>query len=228
MPRWLKITWVCTATALLGLAVWGCCGLTAHIIIAVDRLGDAGAGLAQTAAKLNGKHGTIAMLNEDVGASKSLIIHADLVARHEQQSLSTWDQRGSDLFNNVNGAVTDLRGTFNATAGTATAATELIAESADTVRILNDPRKGLPATLDNANGVANDLRALTPELQRTATASANTMEHVNGIAADGQKVATHYEQIIDNPKKYPWYLRMLPSIVRVAIEAGIDKWASSQ
>ena len=228
MPRWLKITWVCTATALLGLAVWGCCGLTAHIIIAVDHLGDAGTGLAQTAAKLNGKHGTIAMLNEDVGASKSLIIHADLVARHEHQSLSTWDQRGSALFNNVDGAVTDLRGTFNATAGTATAATELIAESTDTVRILNDPRKGLPATLNNANGVANDLRALTPELQRTATASANTMEHVNGIAADGQKVATHYEQIIDNSKKYPWYLRMLPSIVRVAIEAGIDKWASSQ
>lgn len=228
MPRWLKIAIGITATALLGVAVWGCCGLTKHIIMAVDRFGDAGAGLAQTAAKLNGKHGTIAMLDEDAGAAKSLIIHADLVARHEQQSLNTWDQRTTELFNNVNGGITDLRGTVNAATGTANAATGLLSESTNTVRILNDPRKGLPATLDNANGAVTDLRKLTPELQRTALASANTMEHVNGIAGDGHKVADHYEQIIDNPKKYPWYIRMLPETVRVAVEAALDKWAMSK
>lgn len=228
MPGPLKIAIGVTATVLLGLAVWGCCGLTRHIIVAVDRFGDAGAGLAQTAAKLNGKHGTIAMLDEDAGASKSLIIHADLVARHEQQSLNTWDRRTTELFNNVNGGVTDLRGTVKAATGTANAATGLLSESTDTVRTLNDPRTGLPATLGNANGAVTDLRKLTPELKRTATASANTMEHVNGITGDGQKVADHYEQIIDNPKKYPWYIRMLPSMARVAVEAALDKWAMSK
>lgn len=97
MRRFAAVYLLSLLTALCGLAAWGCFGLCGHAIAAVDKLGDAGAGLAQTAGKLNGKHGTIAMLDEDVGAGKSLIVHADLVARHEQQQLTVWDARGSEL-----------------------------------------------------------------------------------------------------------------------------------
>ena len=55
------------------------------------------------------KNGTIAELDKTILSVKSLIVHADLVARHEQQQLSAWDERGATLFNNVNGAVTDTR-----------------------------------------------------------------------------------------------------------------------
>lgn len=216
------ITVCLTVAALLGLAVWGCCGLTQHAIIALDhwsaaadKLSDAGAGLTQVAAHLNDpQKGTIKMLDEDVGATKSLIVHADLITRHEQQSLTTWDQDGAALFANLNGGVTDLRGTVNAATGTLHESQQVIA--------------AMRPVVVNANGAVTDLRALTPEFERTATATANAAEHGNGIAADGQKVADHYEQLIDNPKKYPWYIRMLPDTVRVAVEAGLDKWAMSK
>lgn len=228
MRRTLQIVVGVTIAALLGLAVWGCFGLTRHLIVAVDKFGDAGAGLAETTAKLNGKHGTIAMADEDVGAVKSLIIHADLVARHEQQSLATWDADGTLLFTNLNGGVTDLRGTINAATKTTDAATELTqaltadAKTADTTIAAAQP------VLIDIDGAARDLRAITPEVKRTATATADTMGHVDGIAADGQAVADHYTQIIINPKKSPWYIQMLPSAIRVAIEAALDKWSMSK
>jgi hypothetical protein len=57
------------------------------------------------------KNGTIAEVDKLVLGSKSLVVHADLVARHEQQQLTTWDAHGETLFNNVNGVVSDVRGT---------------------------------------------------------------------------------------------------------------------
>ncbi len=134
MRRAVTIYALTVMTALLGLAAWGCCGLARHIIVAVDRLGDAGAGLAETAAKLNGPHGTIAMADEDAGAAKSLIVHGDLVARHEQQQLTAWDERGTVLFANLNGGVSDLRTTITAAAGTARAATATLGEGQRTLR----------------------------------------------------------------------------------------------
>ena len=229
MRRAVTIYALTLATALAALTVWGCCGFVRHAIVAVDKLGDAGAGFAQTAARLNDpQKGTIKMLDEDVGATKSLIVHADLITRHEQQSLDTWDRDGAALFANANGAITDLRGSAKAATGTLNAATGTLNASQQIIAAM--------APIEtNANGAITDLRALTPELQRTATASANMMEHtdntmmhVEGITGDGQKVADHYEQIIDNPKKSPWYIQMLPSTIRVAVEAALDKWAMSK
>ena len=148
-------------------------------------------------------------------------MHADLITRHEQQSLDTWDRDGAALFANANGAITDLRGSAKAATGTLNAATGTLNASQQIIAAM--------APIEtNANGAITDLRALTPELQRTAAGTANTMEHVNGIAGDGQKVADHYEQIIDNPKKSPWYIQILPSTIRVAVEAALDKWAMSK
>lgn len=233
MYTWLKTVLGVTVATLLALSVWGCFGVARHLIVAVDKLGDAGEGLAGTAARLNDpQKGTIKMLDEDVGATKSLIIHADLVARHEQQSLNTWDDRVASIFDNINGGVTDLRGTIQAATGTvsavqgtANASTDLLTEAAKSFRTLNDPSAGLAATLANANGGITDLRTLTPEVKRTVTASANTMEHVNGIAGDGHKVADHYEQVIDNPKGSPWYIRALPDTLRIAAQAAIDHYS---
>lgn len=191
-------------TVALGLAAWGCAGLTRHAIVAVDQVGDAAKGISQTAALLNGKHGTIAMANEDVGAAKSLIVHGDLVARHEQQQLTTWDVRGTELFNNVNGAVTDLRGTV-------TASTGLVQEATKTAQTLNDPKTGIGVTLAETNKTI-------PEIHRTATAAANTLENTAQVTKDGAKVADHLEQTIDHPKKSPWYIRWLPQSVQTAID----------
>ena len=127
--------------ALLALTVWGFFGLNRHLIVAIDQCGDAATGIEQTTAALSGKHGTIAMVDEDAGAAKSLIVHADLVARHEQQSLNAWDTNGTVLFNNINGTVTDLRGTVNAS-------TDLVKAATQTAQIMNN---GLPVTLAEVN-----------------------------------------------------------------------------
>jgi len=161
MRRVVTIYALAITTALAALAVWGCCGLMRHVIVAVDKFGDAGAGLAQTTAHLNAPHGTIAMIDEDAGASKSLIIHADLVARHEQQQLNTWDERGTALFDNANGAVTDLRATINAGTKTEDAATETLTQTTATVA---------------------DLRTMLPDLKRAMDNTADLTQHTDGIA----------------------------------------------
>jgi len=57
------------------------------------------------------KNGTVAEVDKLILGLKSLTVHADLVARHEQQQLTTWDDHGEKLFNNVNSVVSDVRGT---------------------------------------------------------------------------------------------------------------------
>ena len=177
--------------ALLGLAVWGCCGLTRHVIVAVDKIGDAGsnlaeagAGIAQASARINGPHGTIAMMDEDAGAAKGLIVHADMAARHEQQQLTTWDARGADLFANLNGGVTDLRTTVNAIAQTASAATgTAIAASAT----LGEGQRTLAAfqpLLGHSDATVADMDALLRD-----RAIHRTFDHVESITASGDKIA---------------------------------------
>lgn len=162
-------------TALCGLAVWGCFGLNKHAIVAFDNLSAAGAGLTQTAQYLNDPDkGTIKMIDEDAGAAKSLIIHADLVARHEQQQLNTWDARGTELFNNANGAVTDLRGVF--TSGKAT-----LDQATETLKIINDPKTGLRVVLEHTDGTIQDLGSLTPDIKRATKGLADTSEQTAGI-----------------------------------------------
>lgn len=180
-------------TALLGLTVWGCFGLTNHIITAVDKLGAAGVGLELTADKLNGPHGTVAMLDEDVGAAKSLIVHADLTARHEQQQLTTWDARGAVLFDNLDGTVNDLRGTIKAITRTSDAATTTLDETQNTVAALNPLLAGSTKTITDLDTLVAD-----PSIVRT-------LDHVQSMTASGDKIAAdaafETDKLVHPPKK---------------------------
>lgn len=225
MFRAVRIALGITAIALLGLTVWGACGLTKHIIVAVDKLGDAGAGLAQTTARLNGPHGTITMADEDVGAAKSLIVHADLVARHEQQQLSVLDQRGTDLYHNLNGALTDLRGTIHAATGSVTAATET-ANAA--TRALGEGQRSIAAAqpvLGEVEAAVKAFRDMTPDIDRAVKGSADTAEQTAATMGDVHKVADHFEKEIDDPHKRPWYIRILPATAQDAVQALFTKWS---
>jgi hypothetical protein len=175
--RSLHVLIAVVIAALLGLSVWGCLGLTHHIIVAVDKFGDAGSGLSETTAKLNGPHGTITMMDEDVGAAKSLIIHADLAARHEQQQLTTWDARGATLFSNLDGGVTDLRTTVNAAAQTANAATATLSEGQRTLAALQP-------VLGQSSATVADFDALLKD-----QAIHRTFDHVESITASGDRIA---------------------------------------
>jgi hypothetical protein len=203
MRRALILAAFSALAALLGLAVWGCVGVTHHLVIAIDRLGDAGMSITQTAAKLNGPHGTIAMTDEDVGAAKSLIIHADLVARHEQQSLGAMDAGASEITQNLNATVLDLRKTILTANGTAAAA-------GDTLRAAQPALGALAATENAATRSLNDLDARIddPRVGDLLESLRSGVTSANAITADARRVAD------DATAKYfkptPWYRKVLP------------------
>jgi len=60
---------------------------------------------------------TIVLADKLINESRSLVVHTDLVARHEQQQMSTWDGHGQVLFDNLNGGVVDLRSTIQTATG---------------------------------------------------------------------------------------------------------------
>ena len=218
MRRFL-ITVCLIASALLGLTVWGCCGLTEHAIVAIDHWGDAGSGLKETAAKLNDpQKGTIKILNEDADSAKEVITRFGLVARHEQHQLTTWDDRGTELFNNADGAITDLRGTIRSAGKTADAATGA----------LNAAQGAITAAkpvLDDTDATIKKIQAMTPDIARAAKGTADTAQETAGTMGDVHKVADHVEQAIDNPAKRPWYIKILPKTMQAAVQALLERWA---
>lgn len=145
--------------------------------------------------KINSPTGTLVLTNKAVNEFRSLIVHADLVARHEQQQLTTWDTRGKILFDNLNGGVTDLRGTVQSLGKTANAATGVLDEGRKTLSIVNNPETGLPELEDNSNGAINDLRNylrskavqdLPVQTDRFLKAGAGTMENIQSMSEDGK------------------------------------------
>ena len=240
--RRLTILACVVGTALLSLAVWGCFGLSRHIIVAIDKWGDAGAGVTATLVKVNAPCkaikgqkltaldlkdcGTLASFEASLRTFRGTMGVIETVANHEQNQLTVWDQRGQELFGNVNGGVTDLR-TAIVQAGDSA---ERIGDTADAgTRLVNKLRKevaneehGVGATLANVNDAVSDVRSTMPDIRRITTAAAGTAEHVEGVAGDGHKVADHYEKVIDNPKKKPLWMRLLPIGAQVAIRAYLD------
>lgn len=216
-----RLEWYVAAvvTVVLGLAVWGSFTLTHHVNAALDSVTNAGNAATAAATRINGPNGTIAMMDEDIGAAKSLIIHGDLVARHEQHQLTTWDARGAEVFNNVNGAVTDLRGTITAATGAVNATTATVQEGQRTIQAVQP-------VLGEARSTIADLHAAVPDVVRTAKGTADTVQHTAAVGADAEKVANHFEQAIDNPKIQPWYVRILPKVVQELIEVGFTYAAS--
>lgn len=134
------IALVLTASLAVGAAGFAAYRALNRIADAGEKVGTAADGLNTTLAKLNGPTGTLSMADEDIGAAKSLIIHADLVARHEQQQLGTYDNYGARLFTDIDtlagksgGTIDALSGTANAATGTLNAATDTMGEAQRTI-----------------------------------------------------------------------------------------------
>jgi hypothetical protein len=187
----------------LGLAVWGCWGAWHHFIVAAD-------GITSTLAKVSGNNGTIAMADEDIGAMKSLIVHADLVARHEQQQLSTYDAYGAQLladFHTLAGksgtAIDTIAGTANAAIGTLGQATATLEEGQRTIA----SAQPLLAQL-TANGAS--LQATTDTLNDTLKRKAvgEMLDNLAGVTSHGNAIAGDFQQVADKARAD--FLRPIP------------------
>jgi hypothetical protein len=160
----------------LGLAVWGCWGAWHHFIVAADEI-------TSVLAKVSGKNGTIAMADEDIGAMKSLIVHADLVARHEQQQLSTYDAYGAQLFadlhstaRKLSGTADSLSGTAQALTGTANAATATLQTTGTTIAAFQPILSHTDSAVAGLNARIND-----PHVTSLIT-------HLEGMSTSGDKM----------------------------------------
>ena len=156
------------------------------------------------------KNGTVAEIDKLILGAKSLVVHADLVANHEQKQLSDWDARGTTLFTNVNGAVADLRGTVRASTKTVEEAQKVI-ESVGTmpphVNDLTDQIRTslypLPDTLRGLTGTSQEVTAyihgpmtnLTDNLSKLANTTNTTESHIDQrffAPWDGKHPFRHY------------------------------------
>ena len=140
------------------------------------------------------KNGTIAEVDKLILGVKSLVVHADLVARHEQQQLSAWDERGAELFRNVDGAVTDARATVKQSTLTLAEAQKAIAEVETVPAHLNPVADNLakalipvPSTLQGLSSVSAEMAAyihgpltgLTGNLSELADTTNTTEGHID-------------------------------------------------
>jgi hypothetical protein len=117
------------------------------------------------------KNGTIAEVDKTILGLKSLVVHTDLVARHEEQQLTAWDNRGAILFNNLNGTVSDARATVKQSTLTLVEAQKAIA-TVETVpehiNGLTDQMKvsliPLPSTLQGLTNASNGFANVSGEM----------------------------------------------------------------
>jgi hypothetical protein len=163
----------------------------------------AGDQVSAAVAAIDGPHGTITMANEDVGALKSLIVHADLVARHEQQQLGTFDGYGRRLFGDFDGLARQGDATLAAAAKTAGAAGRAL-DAVDTTA--GAAQKLLAAGTQTVGHADTAVVSLTPEVERLLAATGDTVTNANGVMADGRKVADKAAAEYLTPK--PWWKKI--------------------
>ena len=154
--RPLPITIGVVSAALLGLTVWGACGLARHVIIAVDKWGDAAPDLKPTLATLNRPCGfrnvkssanystfysegslmpcgTLAEIATSVVKAGDAVVQTQLVERattpHITAAMDTLNQSAAKL----GGTADSLTETAHAATGTLEAATDTIGEGKRTI-----------------------------------------------------------------------------------------------
>jgi len=203
----------------LGLAVWGCWGAWHHFIVAAD-------GITSTLAKVSGKNGTVAMANEDIGAMKSLIVHADLVARHEQQQLNTYDAYGAQLFADFHTLAGKSGTTIDAVAGTANAATGTLGAATGTLvegqRTIKAAQPLLAQLTANGASFQATTDTLNETLKRQAVGeildhAAGIFEHFDNLSGDANRVGDDLTRRYFAP--VPWYKKVEP-FAEFTVKAG--------
>ena len=198
------------ATALLGLSVWGCCGITRHLIVTVDKWGDAApapGAINQVAAHINltldnvnrpckgpagpDACGTLAQFN------KTLIKAGDAIVS-TQELEKTVPPHVIDAMDSIQKAGLSL-------SGTADSATAVLNTTNQTVTLLNSPVNGLPPMMKAYTDAGNNLNDLLKRkaVEQTLDNLAGITGNLNGITDDTRQVADKLKTDYLTPK--PWY-----------------------
>ena len=175
--------------------------------------------------------GTIADANRTLATVRGTLGVIEIAGHHYDKQLSTLDKQEATIFQDIHGAAKDARGAI-ADVKTANGALGHVAPVLDATRTalngLQSDEKGLRIDEDALNAKLTDPRVdqLMDSLNSTGKNTASMTASGAGILDDGHKLADHYEKLIDNPKLSPWYVRWLPDVPRVALQAAIDYYTA--
>ena len=207
-----------TASVAIALGCWGACVATRHVIVAVDRYGEAGLSLTQTLQRVNGRYGAITETDKLLMALKSTTVHIDMAARHENANLTTLDGQEATLFSDVHGTMTEARGTLKAGAGTLTAATEDLQTMKPTLAASTYALKGFGALVDHADSLVT-----SPHVQDMLASGDVILGNSAAMTTDASAISHHYATIITAPVKKKWYTSMIPP----ALDAVWKVWMAA-
>ncbi len=200
MERAIQIATLALILALIlgvGIGIWGCFGLSAHLISAVDHLSDASAQLATAGQAINNpKWGTLHEVDHVLLDSRMTLDLLNKAALHEDKQLTVLDGHLTEAFSDIHSTAQAAQGTFTALAGTANALTVDEQTANGTIAAAQPFLGQLTATAKDADIVINN-----PQIGLTLTDIQKSMANTAVITGDAAKVSEHFEEIIDTPKK---------------------------
>ena len=149
--------------------------------------------------RISGQDGTLAELDKSILAAKSVLVHIDLVAAHEDRQIPRYDAYAQQT-------VSDIHGMTQAFTGTANAATETAHSASSTFQAASDALKPVPALLASGTDAENSFNVL---LKRKALADAiDNVDRITGTSEDMLMVADQVERKATasylHPSKNPW------------------------
>ena len=192
------------SAALLGLAVWGCFGLNRHLIVALDKWGNAAPDLKPTLDAIIGPRGTLHEVNKAAVKIGDAIVQTQLVERATTPHVTAaMDQFGAAAVH-LSGTADALSGTAHAATGTLQAATETFGEGKRTLETFNAKAGPL---LDAYTNAGNDFDAL---LKRKAIG--DLLDNLAGATGQGNAILGDFRQVADKAradylKPVPWYMQ---------------------
>ena len=206
----VKIAIAVGAVALTAITVYGCFGLTRHIIIAVDRWGAAAPGAGETDAVLDHINrpckgasgpdacGTLAQINKTAIDAGDAIVRTQLIERSTQPHIiSAMDEFGQTA-KHLSSTADSLKGTADALTGTAQDATDTLAEGKRTIAAVQPLLAQLTA---NSASLQTTTDTLNDVLKRQAIGK--FLDNAAGISGDFRTIAD--KATADFIRPVPWW-----------------------
>jgi len=143
----------------------------------------------------NPKNGTLAAIDKLIYTTKSVLVHSDMILGHEEKQLTTLDKQTAQLFNDFHNFTLGLSDTLVSVNNVA----DSVKTSVDTTTL---SLQEMPNTILKIKELVVDIdnRVNDPAVNKLMNSLAETSTQIEGTATNVNKVTTHLEQVIDNPK----------------------------
>lgn len=220
----IKIAIAAGASTLAALSVWGACGLTRHVIIAVDRWGSAAPTYGKIDAVLDHLNrpckgasgpdacGTLAQINKTAIDAGDAIVRTQLIERTAQPHIVAAMDEFGQTAKHLSSTADSLSGTAHSATRTLDAATDTIGEGKRTIAAAQPLLSQLTA---NGASLQATTDTLNDTLKRKAVGEmldnlAGITGHANAITGDAQRVSDDLTRRYFAPS--PWYKKVGPFV----------------